>query len=147
MWDLETGKQLYDLMSSDGEQVLAAAISPDGERIATTSWSDGATIRLWSAHTGEMIAKQSADIAAGTGYINVLNDQGVIEGLEWATWSVSFNADGTRVMSAAGDGAARIWDIGPYDHDLIEAAEKVLSRDGDQAPVADRMVFWEIAPE
>lgn len=147
LWDVETGKQLYNLMSQDGEQVLSADISPDGDRIATASWSDGATIRLWSVHTGEMLAKQSADIAAGTGYINVLNDQGVIEGLEWATWSVSFNTDGTRVISVAGDGAARIWDIGPYGHDLIEAAETVLSRSGEKASVANRMAFWEIVPE
>jgi WD40 repeat protein len=134
-------------MSQDGEQVLSADISPDGDRIATASWSDGATIRLWSLHTGEMLAKQSADITAGTGYINGLNDQGVIEGLEWATWSVSFSTDGIRVITAAGDGAARIWDTGPCGLDLIEAAQTVLSRSGEKASVANRMVFWEIVPQ
>lgn len=147
LWDADSGKQVRSFMSSDGEQVLAAAVSPDGDRVATASWSDGASLRLWSTQTGELLAKQSADIAAGTGYINVLNDQGLIEGLEWATWSVSFNTDGTRVISAAGDGAARIWDIGPYGHDLIEAAEAVLSRAGEAIPVAGRMVFWEISPK
>jgi WD40 repeat protein len=147
LWDVQTGRQLSNLTSLDGEQVLSADISPDGERIVTASWSDGATIRLWSVRSGEILAKQSADITAGTGYINVLNDQGVIEGLEWATWSVSFNIDGTRVISAAGDGAARIWDIGPYGHDLIEAGQTVLSRSGEKASVANRMVFWEIVPE
>lgn len=147
LWDVEKGKQLYSFMSPDGEQVLAAAISPEGDRVVTASWSDGATIRLWSVRTGEMLTKQSADIAAGTGYLNVLNDDGVIEGLEWANWSVSFNTDGTRVMSVAGDGAARIWDIGPYGNKLIEAAGAELSRNSETASVADRMVFWEIVPE
>lgn len=147
LWDVKTGRQLHSYMSSDGEQVLAAAFSPDGERVATASWSDGATIRLWSTQSGELLARQASDITARTGYIRVLNDQGVIDGLEWATWSVSFNTDGSRVISAAGDGAARIWDVGPYGNDLIKAAEAVLSQSGASTPVPDRMVFWEIFPK
>jgi WD40 repeat protein/uncharacterized caspase-like protein len=144
LWDVSTGTQLRSFMSPDGEQVLAAAISPDGDRVVTASWSDGATLRVWSLRTGELLSKQSADIVAGTGYINVLNDQGVIEGLEWATWSVSFDKGGTRVVSAAGDGAARIWDIGPYGSDLMDAAESILSRSGKPSQVSDRMFLWEV---
>ena len=128
-----------DRDAGSGEQVLAAAISPDGDRVVTASWSDGATIRVWSIETGELLLKQVADITAGTGYSQILNDRGVIEGLEWAQWSVSFSSDGTQVVTVAGDGAARIWDIGPYGSKLLAAAEAELAAGGLIPDPGDRM--------
>lgn len=144
LWDIKTGKQVRRFVSLDGERVLAAAISDDGARVVTVSWSDGATIRLWSVHTGQLLDKQGSDIAASTGYINGLNDEGIVTGLEWAQWSADFSPDGTRVITAAGDGAARIWAIGPYGADLLDHAQSELSADLRAKLQADRMVFWEL---
>jgi hypothetical protein len=93
-----------------------------------------------------LLGKQEADITAGSGYINVLNDSGVIEGLEWAQWTVSIDHTGEKIVTAAGDGAARIWEIGPYGRPLVSAAEALLAHEHQQPALKDRMAVWNLTP-
>jgi hypothetical protein len=124
----------------------AAPLSPDQERVVTVSWSQKATTRIWSLSSGVLLGKQEADITAGSGYINVLNDSGVIEGLEWAQWTVSIDHTGEKIVTAAGDGAARIWEIGPYGRPLVSAAEALLAHEHQQPALKDRMAVWNLTP-
>jgi len=97
IWDAATGKQIMVLRGHDGT-VWSAAFSPDGTRVVTAS--EDRTARLWDASTG-------AEIAVLRGH----DDQIMRAGLPDAVYSAAFSADGTRVVTASQDAAARLWDV------------------------------------
>ncbi|KIJ44866.1 hypothetical protein M422DRAFT_251854 [Sphaerobolus stellatus SS14] len=61
----------------------------------TVSGSDDQTIRIWNAHTGELIT-------------------GPLEGHSDQVNSVSFSSDGQRIVSGSDDRTIRIWDANPH---------------------------------
>ncbi|KIJ42176.1 hypothetical protein M422DRAFT_171603 [Sphaerobolus stellatus SS14] len=68
--------------------VSSVAFSPDGQRVVSGSYDN--TIRIWNAHTGELVS-------------------GPFEGhTEWVV-SVAFSPDGQRVVSGSRDDTIRIW--------------------------------------
>ncbi|KIJ49040.1 hypothetical protein M422DRAFT_205279 [Sphaerobolus stellatus SS14] len=68
--------------------VRSVAFSPDGQRVV--SGSHDKTIRIWNAHTGELVS-------------------GPFEGHTDQVTSVAFSPDGQRVVSGSGDETIRIW--------------------------------------
>jgi WD40 repeat protein len=69
--------------------VLCAAISPDGRRIASGSYDQ--SVKLWDLEEGRLIRTLGAH-----------SDP---------VCTVAFNADGTRVLSWASDGTLKVWNV------------------------------------
>ncbi len=94
-WDAVTDRELLRLIHA--EYVRDVAISPDGTRLATAS--DDRAARVWDAASGkELVRLQHAPYTGTEPKSEVTVD------------SLSFNADGTRVVTSAWDHAVRIWD-------------------------------------
>jgi WD40 repeat protein len=87
IWDAASGKYVASLWMHRGE-VFAAAFSPDGSQIATSSFDK--TVRLWDAKTFREIA--------------------VVTGHQASVWSATFSPEGGRIVTASYDKTARIWD-------------------------------------
>ncbi|KAG9075154.1 hypothetical protein FS749_013197 [Ceratobasidium sp. UAMH 11750] len=69
--------------------VWCIAYSPDGARIVSGSYDN--TIRIWDAHTGEVIGQP---LQGHTGSVN----------------SVAYSSDGARIVSGSRDETIRVWD-------------------------------------
>jgi WD40 repeat protein len=89
--DAVTGRK-YALVGHTN-MVTCVVFSPDGSRIATTSWDR--TIKLWDAATG----RELLTLRGHTG--------GVV--------CVAFSPDGLRLASGSNDKTARVWDARPYE--------------------------------
>jgi len=87
--DAVTGRK-YALVGHTN-MVTCVVFSPDGSRIATTSWDR--TIKLWDAATG----RELLTLRGHTG--------GVV--------CVAFSPDGRRLASGSNDKTARVWDAWP----------------------------------
>ena len=85
VWDVRTRKKLGTL-EHDGE-VMHAAFSPDGRRLATAG--GGKCARVWDMETRRRVGE-----ALGHGS---------------AVGHVAFSPDGRRVVTASHDGTARVW--------------------------------------
>jgi len=88
VWNLKTGEQIGDAWRDEENGVLAMAVSLDGKKIVC-GCVDG--VELWDIDTGKIIAKWTGH----TSYVT----------------SVCWNRDCGRVVSASGDGTARVWDV------------------------------------
>ena len=87
LWDATTGKPLGPPMKHDGfNGPMVMVFSPDGTRIAI---ADCSMALLWDARTGKLIEVNTNDF--------------------WVD-RVAFSPDSTRIVTAARDGAARLWD-------------------------------------
>src|SRR5207253_9656741 len=75
-------------LSGHASSVMSVAFSPDGTRLATTSYDD--TARLWGARTGKPLGACKGHTSVVTG--------------------VAFSPDGTRLATASYDKTARLWD-------------------------------------
>lgn len=97
IWSTATGVQILTL-SGHSDSVRLASFSNDGTRILTGS--DDNSARIWNAHTGTQIA-----VLQG-------HDSGAYEpgGYEGGLTAAAFSTEGIRVITASGDGTARIWD-------------------------------------
>jgi WD40 repeat protein len=122
LWDTETLQPLGNSFKGHGESVVAMAFSSDGKLVASGA-ADG-TVKVWqipfrdsgevsrSAPVGKTLGRHPAPIT-----------------------SVAFNPDGTRVVAASRDRAARVWDAGAgkIESVLLEgdpAYRAMLSPDG-----------------
>jgi WD40 repeat protein len=88
VWNPATGELIFTLAAQHQQKVVAAAVSPDGTKIATASADR--TARIWSAPLGA-----TPTILAG--------HTGGVRG-------VSFSPDGKLLLTASDDGTARLWD-------------------------------------
>lgn len=88
LWDATRGTLVAALRGHTGN-IKDAVISPDGQRVVTTSADT--TARLWEAGTGKLVT--------------------VLEGHTGTVYSASFTlAGGKAIMTISADGSARLWD-------------------------------------
>lgn len=94
IWDARTGQRRVTirvpesrLQGNPAMAILGASVSPDGRWVLTNHYD---AARLWSAATGKLVRTLRAN--AGIVY------------------SAAFGRDGTRVVTANGDGTAVVWD-------------------------------------
>ena len=106
IWDAATGAQIHAL-TGHTDWVEGIAFSPDGERLASTSWD--ATIRLWDTGTGTH--KQT--LTGHTGGVG----------------SVAFSPDGRTLASGGMDNSIRLWDApsGTHKRTLTGHTSNVVS--------------------
>jgi WD40 repeat protein len=128
LWDLRSGKQLQVFYEPTGESMNSAWFSPDGTNIVTSS-SDG-TARIWSVATGALVQTFSGlDRSPVYNAAFSRNGQLVVtcSGDAATIWSTrtgqkltefqsgislsdcEFNPSGSEVVTAGGDGQARIF--------------------------------------
>ncbi|MCC6234960.1 MAG: protein kinase [Verrucomicrobiales bacterium] len=87
IWDAETGQELGSF-TGHAHMVFAAAIAPDGERVATAG--DDLTLRLWSASSGSELARLTLP-------------SGILR-------AIRYFPDGRRFATVGDDGTPRIHD-------------------------------------
>jgi WD40 repeat protein len=92
VWDTETA-QLIRTLCSGGLAPMSAAISPDGQQVATGHHvsTGGPNIRLWDVETGQLLR--------------------TIAAYDWSVNSLVFSPDGSRILSSGwNEDRARLWD-------------------------------------
>jgi WD40 repeat protein len=127
VWDVPSGRALFDLPAHDGPAV-AVAFSPDGTRLATASWDS--TARVVDAADGKLLH----DLGGHTSYVV----------------GVAFSPDGRRLASGSFDETIKLWDVATgqevFDLDAKRSVSRVgFSPDGRQlvAVLAGGMVkLW-----
>ena len=82
IWDVDTTSELMKIDEAGG----SVSFSPDGKRVIA---ADGNDIKVWDASSGKKLM--------------------TLSGHEDAIWSVSYNPDGTRILSGGKDKTIRIW--------------------------------------
>jgi WD40 repeat protein len=133
VWDVQSGSSIVELKGHIG-RVQAASFSPDGTQVVTA----GQTARVWDARTGVLITELKGGVSRATfspDGMRVLTVSGDRTARLWdartgspvpenkdpspfpGEWgSDPFNrpaqlsADGTRILTANGDGTVRVWD-------------------------------------
>jgi len=90
VWDLVTGRLVHELVGH-GNEVLCAAYSADGTRIASGG-RDG-NVRIWSAETFDQLAR--------------------LGGHQDFVFSLAWRPDSQQLISGSGDHTVRIWDTVP----------------------------------
>lgn len=140
LWLVSSGQQIKVLRSSDGWYSSAVfSPDPDGRRVVTASVDGAAT--LW-------------DTSSGTAVV-VFRGQHGTESAElglpaWGNslYSVAFNPEGTRLITASQNGTADVWPVLPSGQALIEFAcqsvpwpltSRERERLGISRPVCDEM--------
>jgi WD40 repeat protein len=128
LWDVATGKQLQTFPGHQG-YVFAAAISPDGSKIATGS--DDKCWRIWDANTGALLktipesfsyATAAAFLKDGTTLATISHD-GIMTHYEIATGSMlksidigggecaAFSSDGNQVAVGTWNRGLQLMDL------------------------------------
>ena len=88
--DAETGAEIWTRDIGADFGVTAMALSPDGKVLVTGTGYEDATIRVWDAQNGKLIAR----LEGHTGWVG----------------QVTFSRDGRWLASAAADQTIRLWD-------------------------------------
>jgi eukaryotic-like serine/threonine-protein kinase len=92
-----TGRMLHTLTGHTAD-VIGAAFSPDGLRLATASFDR--TIKLWDTATGQAVF--------------------TLRGHTGGLLCLTFSPDGNRIVSGAIDHTARVWDATPLDTQVLQ---------------------------
>ena len=87
VWDPATGASIFTLGAQHEQKVLAVAVSPDNNQIATASADE--TVRLWDAPLGSIPRVLGGHTDTVTG--------------------VSYSPDGSLLLTESADGTARLW--------------------------------------
>jgi WD40 repeat protein len=90
VWSATDGKHIADLRGHI-EEVLDAAFSPDGSRVATCGMDD--TVRVWDSATGANLAIMR---------IRPFDEGGL--------WILAFSPDGTQLAVGSYDGPVYVFD-------------------------------------
>jgi WD40 repeat protein len=134
LWDARSGRLLRRL-GDPSEQVMAVALSPDGQYVASGGASaDGSgSVRLWNAESGTPVwSKQdhSSDVIAvaftsdGSTFATADTDGLIklrdpktgavvqtLDGHKDGATSIDFSTDGRLLACGAGDGVTHVWDV------------------------------------
>lgn len=98
LWDIDTGQSIADLSDKDNDQII---FSPDSQLVAAVQFdsfyrvanrSQDETVRVWDAHTGQII--------------------NALDGPASAITDISFGGDGKTIIGMAG-GSVWIWPLTP----------------------------------
>ncbi|MEO6810138.1 MAG: WD40 repeat domain-containing protein [Isosphaeraceae bacterium] len=107
LWDLKKNRLIGKLSEHSGD-VVSASFSPDSKFVVTLSLQDG-TARIWDAATSERISviatRRSGVNSAALGIL--LGPRSFTDDVAAAV----FSPDGTRLITANGDGNARIYQL------------------------------------
>jgi WD40 repeat protein/tRNA A-37 threonylcarbamoyl transferase component Bud32 len=91
LWDLSEGRTIWTLPGriepGSHSGFAHVTFSPDGERLAT---SEGRTVRIWKAATGQVIL--------------------TLPSLERSVTRLAYSPDGSRLAAASLDGSVKVWD-------------------------------------
>jgi WD40 repeat protein len=137
VWDLATDKRVCELAGSDAQQVTAVALSGDGAGLVTAAGTR--VIRWWDVDTGAVrkvldqpeggyINWRSVVAVSRDGRWAAVGDIGVsteislfdieagkrahtLPGHERGLRTMTFNADGSRLISAGADDMVHVWDV------------------------------------
>jgi WD40 repeat protein len=95
VWDALTGQEVLTLPSSNGLAIVDLAFNPEGTHLITTSDGNSVqkispTARMWNLATGQLVFAIPDQIPFLMG--------------------LTFNNDGSRFLTGAGDGVLRVWD-------------------------------------
>ena len=100
IWDAATGESIAVLRGHD-DAVKGAAFSPDGRRVVTAS--DDRSARIWDVQSGKSIAVLTGESLTEREAFTSDMRQALLE-------SAAFSPDGRRIVTAAFDNTARLWD-------------------------------------
>src|SRR5262249_7137829 len=134
IWDAATG-EIVRILTGHFNSVNAVAFSPDGTRLASASFADQDSVRVWDW-------KPATERAART-----LADDGVVV-------MVKFSPDGTLLASVGFKPGIRIWDTatGRVKFDLLGHSDEIfglaLSRVGTRLAAGGRdrtIPIWDLS--
>jgi WD40 repeat protein len=130
VWDLTTGRESSSLELSRGKQIVRAALSADGKRVA--GWGIQDDLTVWDATTGKQIFRAAAQLktpmsltfshdgkimaASGApGQIVAWDAENGkelhrYEGAGFLQW-LTFSQDGKNVAGVGGDRAVHLWSL------------------------------------
>ena len=141
VWDAATGQELQRLPGNS--TFSSARYSPDGGRILAADW--GGSVHVWNAVTGEEVETLAAarPIRGPRSQLTVLTCSVLLRLAKTLTarlWDADtgqalltlaghtdtvntavFSPDGAYILTASGDGTARIWRTGNLDALMLEA--------------------------
>jgi WD40 repeat protein len=144
VWDLATGREEAQLTHVGA--VSAAAASADGAR-AVTGGHDG-MVRVWDLATG----REQAQLNHG-GQVSAVGELGpLLTDFGVQVSAVAVSADGTVIVSGAGDGTVGVWDLTTGQAQLTVHVGPVgamaVSADGARALIGDlngTVWVWDLA--